>query len=530
MYQMHREPWVFRIEKESSPLNSVSISENGWTDAELAMQWMTKDFEPQTREKANGETRVLFMDGHSSHYSSELLDFCTAHNIMILGYPPHCTHALQGLDVVCFTKHKEEWKAEIDAFEQRYFRGVNKVDFVEVFGKAYLCAFTRETVEAAWKATGLIPFNQDVITAQQMKPAEVTSTKTTFPLAQNSPTRAVMAAFRDYNFTYRDIHPDSSPIAGPSNFPGSPSSPAPQMTPSRNPFPTTRLSPTSVQSTSQHPRSTDKRRRDPAADPSLMTPSKRMRFLGNGLASTSSGSFLLTKAKTTHLQMSHLIKPPVLEATPSHLPRPNWSILKPNIPMATMSPESLLRHSEELVDELRKACILIQAYDAIIEGQNAQLVVRNMGIERMSATLHAKEDAKKTDRTILFPGGKGRHLTGAEFWELKSKQEADKLAKDAAVASRAIQRSQKRLEKQKIELAWKRIQQENTEAIEAHKEECKRLRDSGTRAKDLPKGPGRGRLRASVTVDDYRESDGVVGEPDGDGNGERDDDSGDDLD
>ena len=67
---------------------------------------MVKDFDRQTKEKAAGRTRVLLMDGHSSHYSLELLRFARENNIIVLGYPPHCTHVLQGLDVVCFAKMK----------------------------------------------------------------------------------------------------------------------------------------------------------------------------------------------------------------------------------------------------------------------------------------------------------------------------------------------------------------------------------------------------------------------------------------
>jgi hypothetical protein len=80
---------------------------NGWTDGELAAQWIVRDFDRQTRDKAAGETRVLLLDGHSSHHTPELLAFARENNIIILGYPPHCTHALQGLDVVCFTRMKE---------------------------------------------------------------------------------------------------------------------------------------------------------------------------------------------------------------------------------------------------------------------------------------------------------------------------------------------------------------------------------------------------------------------------------------
>ena len=167
------------------------------------------------------ETRVLIMDGHSSHYSADLLEFCQQNNIEVYGYPPHCTHALQGLDVVCFAKMKDCWKEELNVFENLHNQGVNKEDFAEVWGRAYQTVFTEENIHSAFKATGIHPFNPDVISERQMKPAEASSTKATFPLPQNSPTRAVMAAFRNYNFTHQDIHPESPPAAGLSRFPGS---------------------------------------------------------------------------------------------------------------------------------------------------------------------------------------------------------------------------------------------------------------------------------------------------------------------
>ena len=49
---------------------------------------MIKDFDKQMHDKAEGQTHVLILDGHSSHYMSELLEYAWDHNIMILGYPP----------------------------------------------------------------------------------------------------------------------------------------------------------------------------------------------------------------------------------------------------------------------------------------------------------------------------------------------------------------------------------------------------------------------------------------------------------
>ena len=65
-----------------------------------------KDFDAKTKEKANGQTWVLIMDGHSSHHKLDLLRYAQEHNIIVLGY---CTQVLQGLNVVCFAKMKTEF-------------------------------------------------------------------------------------------------------------------------------------------------------------------------------------------------------------------------------------------------------------------------------------------------------------------------------------------------------------------------------------------------------------------------------------
>ena len=150
------------------------------------------------------------------------------------GFPVECggrvKTSLQGLDVVCFAKMKECWKEAINKHEELHHHGVNKEDFLKVWGGAFLEAFTEENICSAFRKTGIWPYNANVISPQQMKPAEATSTKSTFPLPQTSPIRAVMAAFNQYEFTEAGLHPDSLPQAGPSTFPDSHSDqPEPQL-------------------------------------------------------------------------------------------------------------------------------------------------------------------------------------------------------------------------------------------------------------------------------------------------------------
>src|SRR5881394_2303749 len=107
---------------------SFAYSPKGWTDGGLSLPWI-RDFDAQPKEKAEERTRILLLDGHSSHYTIKLLEYANNNNIIVLAYPPHCTHALQGLDVVCFAKMKAAWREEIHCFEELHQTKVTKGDF-----------------------------------------------------------------------------------------------------------------------------------------------------------------------------------------------------------------------------------------------------------------------------------------------------------------------------------------------------------------------------------------------------------------
>ena len=64
--------------------------------------WCLRNFDEQTHEKAAGCPHLLLVDGHSSHYTVEFIKYAREANIIVLCYPSHTTHVLQGLDVVTF--------------------------------------------------------------------------------------------------------------------------------------------------------------------------------------------------------------------------------------------------------------------------------------------------------------------------------------------------------------------------------------------------------------------------------------------
>ena len=168
----------------------MGYQKKGYTSGEIATAWI-EDWDKLTREKANGRYRLLVVDGHSSHFTMGFLDYARNHKIVVLCYPSHSTHVYQGLDVVIFSVLKRAWSDECDKFEKSG-PAVSKVNFLGVYAKAHVRAFTRENILSAFRKTGMVPFNPDVITDAMMAPSLETSVSTRLPLKLASPVQEVV--------------------------------------------------------------------------------------------------------------------------------------------------------------------------------------------------------------------------------------------------------------------------------------------------------------------------------------------------
>jgi hypothetical protein len=133
-----------------------SLLRKGWTNGEIGVEWI-KFFDKNTCEKANGRHRLLLVDGHNSHYTQGFLEYAHANQIIVLCYPAHTTHLLQGLDVVVFAILKRMLSDERDRWEREAGEMVSKSNFLGIYGRAHLRALTPETIKLAFRKTGIWP-------------------------------------------------------------------------------------------------------------------------------------------------------------------------------------------------------------------------------------------------------------------------------------------------------------------------------------------------------------------------------------
>ena len=59
----------------------------------------------------------------------------------------------------------------------------------------------------------------------------------------------------------------------------------------------------------------------------------------------------------------------------------------------------------------------VQVHDGMLESAHAQMVVQNMHLNKLQLALKGKENkvSKTTDRSKLFPQGKGHHIMDCAF-------------------------------------------------------------------------------------------------------------------
>lgn len=59
---------------------------------------------------------LLLLDNHQSHLAIEAIDFCKANWIILLSFPPHCSHKLQHLDRGVYVPLKHHVNQACDAW------------------------------------------------------------------------------------------------------------------------------------------------------------------------------------------------------------------------------------------------------------------------------------------------------------------------------------------------------------------------------------------------------------------------------
>src|SRR5947207_3370314 len=93
-------------------------------------QYVEKCFDVATRDKANGQYRLLLCDGHDSHISAQFVRYCLDHKIVLFLLPPYSLHILQPLDVGVFGPLKTAMATQLSKLFASEISKLQKVEWL----------------------------------------------------------------------------------------------------------------------------------------------------------------------------------------------------------------------------------------------------------------------------------------------------------------------------------------------------------------------------------------------------------------
>ena len=147
---------------KDAPLGSIgAVSENGWVNTSLFMQWFTHfvDYVGPSKERRV----LLIMDNHSAHISGNLICQARLVGVDIVTLPPHSSHVLQPLDISVYGPLKRAWARQVThQHDITPGRRIQDKDVAGLLARAWeTTVANRESIRNGFKSSGIYPYNPD---------------------------------------------------------------------------------------------------------------------------------------------------------------------------------------------------------------------------------------------------------------------------------------------------------------------------------------------------------------------------------
>ena len=138
---------------------NFTSSKNGWSLNEIALEWLKKIFIPLTK-PAEPQLRLLILDCHGSHTTTDFMWECYNNDIRILYLPEHSSHLLQPLDLTVFPVLKKAYRKKIKQLVKiTDDSALSKARFLKFYSKIRKQVMKPETIREGWELSGMWPIS-----------------------------------------------------------------------------------------------------------------------------------------------------------------------------------------------------------------------------------------------------------------------------------------------------------------------------------------------------------------------------------
>lgn len=150
---------------------------SGWMQSDIFVSWFKK-FVAWSHASKDSPV-LLLLDGHFTHTKNmALIDYARDNGVIMLCFPPHCTHRLQPLDVSFMKPLSVFYDQEVAVWlRSNPGRVVSQFQIAKLYGNAFVRAATMTTAVNGFRKTGVWPLNPAVFVDHDFAPSETTDRK-----------------------------------------------------------------------------------------------------------------------------------------------------------------------------------------------------------------------------------------------------------------------------------------------------------------------------------------------------------------
>lgn len=132
-------------------------------------EYITNVFSPWLTNENIEKPVLFFLDGHKSHLTLHLSNFCTENGIEVIALNPNSTHILQPMDLAVFRPLKASWREAVKTWKMQNLGQVLKKHHFAPVLKTAIEKITTETVKNGFRAGGLYPFGPEYVDMSKIK-------------------------------------------------------------------------------------------------------------------------------------------------------------------------------------------------------------------------------------------------------------------------------------------------------------------------------------------------------------------------
>lgn len=147
----------------------IEKTKTGWVDGLAFYKYITQTFLKWCFDNDVEFPIVLFVDGHKSHVTMSLYNFCEANQIELMPLCPNASEVTQPMDVALYGPIEYYWMTNYNKWRRRTSSDkLLKKDFVTVLKSTIRQMNCKNKLIEGFELCGLVPFRVDAIEFEKL--------------------------------------------------------------------------------------------------------------------------------------------------------------------------------------------------------------------------------------------------------------------------------------------------------------------------------------------------------------------------